>query len=389
MSATDHAFIRAFAERPAPDGPARPPHFDPTALTPTSVSVGNMQEAVSQYVTQPAALGAAALETIAARFREINDRVDAEPPPRTLPNVPGQAEPTERLPTMAEVRRHRYDTRQTDRRSEPHVDAHHFEGPRGGVAVTSDSQETTPGSQVPPGGLAATWEVDRFRWPDICTRLQSGAAARLTSVLRSVLHSAWRGQSVVAVTSFTRGEGDTTVALCLAQMAAACRVRAALVDGDWENPRIAAALGLDLEQGWEALSAKVGMSDVAIKSLEDDLFVLPLRPPARPQSTDLDQRAHEMLQTLSAAFELVILDAGPMFTASRRWFRPNMTPSVHTALVVRDVRNTDEHQVDDVCTRLSGAGIAGVAIVENFQQPSPDAPRANVLGPRTSPLPAV
>ena len=82
---------------------------------------------------------------------------------------------------------------------------------------------------------------------------------------------------------------------------------------------------------------------------------------------DSDGLEVSMLQELSENFELVIVDAGPIFTSAYRWFEATTSQAIHGALVVRDTRATDSHQLDDVCSRLNCTGIDEVAVVENFR----------------------
>ena len=74
-----------------------------------------------------------------------------------------------------------------------------------------------------------------------------------------------------------------------------------------------------------------------------------------------------MLERIANCFELVVLDAGPVFVAAHHWFSQPCVGKLGSALIVRDVRRTDTAQLDDVCCRLRGAGVANMSIVENFQ----------------------
>lgn len=212
-----------------------------------------------------------------------------------------------------------------------------------------------------------SWEVDRFRWPAVCDELMQDWTASLTSIVRSLVKEAWRGGNVVAVTQFARYEGASTLALCLARIAASFHIRVALVDGNSVNPDLGSSLGLGYEAGWEAIGEHVALEDTAIGSLEDRLVVLPLGPSvatAQPPSTSL---RHSVLARLASDFELVVVDTGPVFVAAHQWFAPPCAGTIGNALIVRDVRKTETAQLEDVCCRLRESGITNMSVVENFQ----------------------
>jgi Mrp family chromosome partitioning ATPase len=212
------------------------------------------------------------------------------------------------------------------------------------------------------------WEVDRFHWPPICEQLQRDWASPLTGIVRSVIREAWRGANVVAVTQFGRSEGSTTLALCLARIAASFHVRVAVVDGNRQNPDVALALGLKCESGWELTRSDRPLEEAAVGSVEDGLVVLPMIAPASEPSVAIESESRaDLLERLSGAFELVVLDAGPIFVAAHDWFSPPCVSKVGSALIVRDVRCTEAAQVEDVCCRLRGAGVGNMSVVENFQ----------------------
>lgn len=217
------------------------------------------------------------------------------------------------------------------------------------------------------------WEVDAFQWPEICHRLQGESVSGLSGLLRSVLHRAWRGRHVFALTSFSRGEGITTVTLCLAKLAAMFDVKVAIVDGNVPNPRIVDELGVATEFGWSDLAQNIPLAEIAIKSLEDNLVVVPLRPGHNPRECGtLQEQATATIAQLADAFELVLIDAGPMFHAAHLWLAPPTLATIHGGVVVRNMQLTAAEQMDDVCWRLQQANIRDVLVVENFQQSNRD-----------------
>jgi Mrp family chromosome partitioning ATPase len=216
--------------------------------------------------------------------------------------------------------------------------------------------------------FAPSWEVDQFNWPPVCSELQDCWVSPLNSVVRSVVRQAWQGGNIVAVTQAVRGEGSTTLALCLGRIASAFQIPVALIDGHRHNSGVAAALRLHFELGWDETSPNCPLEEAAIRSLQDGLVVLPIRPGDLRQDWEVpDDLRARMLDQLAASFELVIVDVGPMFVAAHEWFAGPLAGRISCALVVRDVRTTESAQTDDVCHRLRTAGVRNVSIIENFQ----------------------
>ena len=203
------------------------------------------------------------------------------------------------------------------------------------------------------------WEVDRFRWPDVCEQLHQKNTDRVTNIVRPLLHAAWRGRNVVGVTSFARGEGATTAALCMARTAASFNVPTVLVDGDTNQRAIGKMLGISFEQGWN--DKTIPLPEAAVGSTEDRLVVMP----AAEGTADIS-RTLCLVQELASRFELVIIDTGPIFTAAHHWFEQPICSMIHNAIVVQDIRSTAAEELDDVHSRLSKSGMLDVAIVENF-----------------------
>ncbi len=203
------------------------------------------------------------------------------------------------------------------------------------------------------------WEVDGFRWPSACERLYTKCADRITDVVRPLLHAAWRGRNVIGVTSFSRGEGATTAALCLARTAASFNVPTVLVDGDVHQHSIGEMLGISFNQGWN--NNDIPFEEAAVASTNDQLVVMP----AAEGTADIP-RTLKLVQELANQFEIVIVDTGPIFTAAHHWFEQPICSLMHNAIVVQDVRTTSDDQLEDVNSRLAKSGMLDVAIIENF-----------------------
>lgn len=237
--------------------------------------------------------------------------------------------------------------------------------------VPSETQAPThaaPTARPARQNFAPAWEVDAFQWPSVCGQLDTLRSQSLSNFVRAILADAWDGAKVVAVTQSGRGEGSTTLSMCLAKWAAMFTGRVALIDGDMMKPRVAQSLGLSFGHGWEETSTASPLTEAAVSSIADRLVVLPLGPKAGILAADPDrQLGRNVLQQLSNSFELVILDAGPMFDAAYNWFSDPCAAAIDSVLIVQDVRKTSAEQITDVRRRLCEHGLDRVSVVENFQ----------------------
>ncbi len=358
------------------------PNLKPSVLTPPSVSTQPSVLAQPSVSTQPSVLAqasAAILSPTNSQIQEAEAETASPPLPADNQETRNDAQNDKRTAQVEEngERPHRETSRAEVKQAwESRQVARAIAGPNTALPERVHETVKPPSADVatksdgfaPRARRAQTWhpqwEVDQFRWPEICVQLSQQASNGLAEIIRPVLSSAWRGENVVAVTSFDRDEGGSTVAMCLARMAASFRVPVALIDGDLENPTVGASLGMAYERGWNDTSLSMSLQEVAVSSLRDRVVVLPVNEHARDIDPSL---AAKMLDELSRNFELVVIDAGPIFTAAYRWFEKPICEQIHGTLIVRDVRNTTSHQIDDVCTRLESAGISQLAIVENFR----------------------
>lgn len=218
----------------------------------------------------------------------------------------------------------------------------------------------------PAGTIRPQWEVDEFRWPVVCDVLRDTSSHRLDDVVESMLTQAKLGNKIVAVTSFDRKEGRSTIAMSLARLAAQSNADVALVDGDLDEPSIASYLGVTFDTSWNHIDPKLPLGEAAIVSIKDRFVVFPAgHDTAFPERT-VRNNAGPLLATLADSFDIIFVDIGPIFTAAHRWLMPESNSQIRNALVVRDVRRTSVEQVDDACCRLVKSGVQNMAIIDNF-----------------------
>ena len=84
--------------------------------------------------------------------------------------------------------------------------------------------------------------------------------------------AAKQGCKTWAVTGLRRGEGRSTLGLCLARLASQTGARIALVDADFENPQLAELLGVGTQCDWHSVLAEgLPLAEAAIVCLADEL----------------------------------------------------------------------------------------------------------------------
>jgi Mrp family chromosome partitioning ATPase len=215
---------------------------------------------------------------------------------------------------------------------------------------------------------APLWEMDRFQWPKTCQKLLNDENGYLRQAGNKLLAAVQDGLKVLAVTGSRRGEGRSTLALCLARVAAEAGIQVALMDADFARPQLAGKIGLEIAFGWQdAALGKIPLSEAAVKSLADHITVMPLEPSAAGRALSLaDPRVTATIRAASATFELLILDLGPIGPGEELAFPPGERCPLDAAIVVRDLRFATAAESKAIGHRLQDAGIEAVGIAENF-----------------------
>jgi Mrp family chromosome partitioning ATPase len=238
--------------------------------------------------------------------------------------------------------------------------------------------ETEPNDEITPAGdepahsaakeAAPLWELDRFQWPKTCQRLFADEHSYLAHAGGKLLAAVQDGLKVLAITGSRRGEGRSTLALCLARSAAQAGIQVAVMDVDFARPQLASKIGLEIAFGWQdAALGKVPLSEAAVKSLADNITVLPLETSAAGRSLSLaDPRVTATVRAAAATFELLILDLGPIGPGEELVFPPGERCPLDAAIVVRDLRFATAAESEAIGRRLQDAGVEAVGIAENF-----------------------
>ncbi len=376
MKTTDQSFIRVYTQPPEDNGMKKSP-FSTSAAPPYDETTSRFfisQPPISQSVvgadtdiSLPEPEVVAVQGTFFAELPAPSEAMQEIPAERTSVRHL-RAEPS-RDDTTTGTKHYRADLRDTVMPPAPHLKSEKAESdpPARQTNQFATSQEDVSAKQNNPPGIRPQWEVDRFRWPVVCDVLRDTSAHRLEDVVESLISQTQRGDRIVAVTSFDRKEGRSTIAMCLARLAAKSKRNVALVDGDLDHPSIGLYLGVAFDTSWNRLDAKLPLGEAGIVSIADQFVVFPASQDSAFPEREVRAHSGPLLATLSESFELVFLDIGPMYTAAHRWLMPESQDLIKSALVVRDVRKTTMDQVDDVCCRLVKSGVQNMAIIDNFQ----------------------
>ena len=212
------------------------------------------------------------------------------------------------------------------------------------------------------------WEVDRFHWPRTCEKLLGEEDGYLATAGDKLLAAVQDGLRVLAITGTRRGEGRSTLALCLARAAARAGIEVAVMDADFRRPQLASKLGLETAFGWQdAALGKIPLSEAAIRSLADGITVMPLESaPGTRRLSLADARVTATIRAAAATFELLILDLGPIGQQEQLAFPHGEACPLDAAIVVRDLRFTSAEESEAVGEMLHAVGIEAVGVAENF-----------------------
>ncbi len=250
-----------------------------------------------------------------------------------------------------------------------------------GIATTdpwqsaADEPETAPSADGAIGPddkpFQPAFQVDSFAWPSGCARLGMVARNEMEQLAEGLMAGREAGQQVVAMSGCRRGDGCTTLLLCVARRLAERGLNVAIVDADFDNPLLARRLGLLPDAGWEeVLADRAAVEEVMIESVQDRLAVLPLCGslpcPGCPAQGLPDPVSS--LNQLRQHYDLVLVDLGEFgdrtgggdgsSRAVLRW--------IDAVVLVRDVRTTPQAELNRIRQRVEAAGLAEAGIAENF-----------------------
>jgi hypothetical protein len=133
-------------------------------------------------------------------------------------------------------------------------------------------------------------------------------------------------------------------------------------------------LGLAPQVGWDdSDETQTDPSGLLIESAADGLVLLPCRQPLVAALVDLPYHAARMVRTLRAAYDLVLVDTGPIDSPSVSWRRVWHRSLVDGVILVERAANTTDENGDAANPAespadqvLASAGIAWWGVAETF-----------------------
>lgn len=212
------------------------------------------------------------------------------------------------------------------------------------------------------------WEVDSLQWPSVCDKLMEHRAESMAQVAAHLKAACQDGLNILGVTSPSSGEGRTTVACCLARLAAAHGLNVVLIDLDLDHPTLCLQTNLEVEQDWrDCLDGDIALEEVAVHSIDDQLTLLPLKDRSdRSELLASDMGIADILRELSESFELVIVDACRMDSPGNVLTGLAAAQVFDAAIVVVDRRNSHQERIEHSVRALQQTGVGSIGIVDNF-----------------------
>ncbi len=212
------------------------------------------------------------------------------------------------------------------------------------------------------------WEVDRFLWPETVQKLLKDDKSYFMQAGAKLVAAAKDGLKTLAITGSRRGEGRSTLAMCLARCAAQSGISVAIIDADFQRPNLAGQIGLEIAYGWQdAASGKIPLAEAAVKSIADRVTVLPLETSTAATPLSLaDSNVTSIFRTAADTFDLVVIDLGPMAAGEEPLFPTGEASPFDAVIVLRDLRYATATESQAVARRLQASGVEAVGIAENY-----------------------
>jgi succinoglycan biosynthesis transport protein ExoP len=192
------------------------------------------------------------------------------------------------------------------------------------------------------------------------------AVADSVDSIRSAIMYGRNGKQIrsVLVTSAVGHEGKSTVASQLAVSLARADRRTLLIDADVRNPQQHAVFGLPPDRGFcDVLRGQVELEEVVQATPAEGLWILPS---GRCDATTLQMIAGQgfsaTIERLSAQFDFIILDSGPVLTGPEA-----MIYGQHVDAAVISTRRDVSRlpKIDEAYRRLQSVGVDVLGAVVN------------------------
>ena len=238
-------------------------------------------------------------------------------------------------------------------------------------SVEASVELATPKSELAeqsPSVFQPAWEVDVFQWPEIVEDLLRDQGAQLAQAGEQLRQAAADGLQVLGVTSTFRGEGRTSLAMCIARCVANAGANVVLVDMDADHPDLASALRVRPSVGWrEVINEQLPLEEAVIHFVDDGVSLVAIDSGTESQINLRDPQVGDFIEKLRREYDLVLLDCGPLVDESK-FLDEGANCPLNAAIVVRDLRTTSAEDCQRTVARLLMHGVEAVGIAENFNR---------------------
>lgn len=228
------------------------------------------------------------------------------------------------------------------------------------VTKAKEDPEQRSASKVP-------WKVASLHWPIITDRLLQDRSQTINQIGENISKLMTGDQNRLMVSSTSRGEGVTTIAVSIARWARSRRRQVLLIDADLQNASLTTEVGLDQGVNWlNTINNPSNVGDSIVQDQNTGLFLMPLAPMIDRSNlpSNIYQALGKMIEPISDCFELVVMDVGPTQQFLHETSRVDFVADL--ALLVNDVTKTNPNAFIETKSNLLSAGICKMIVAENF-----------------------
>ncbi|MDP3844802.1 MAG: polysaccharide biosynthesis tyrosine autokinase [Oxalobacteraceae bacterium] len=170
--------------------------------------------------------------------------------------------------------------------------------------------------------------------------------------------------NIVLITGATPGLGKTFVSANLAAIIATTGKRVLLIDADLRNGHLHQYFGLSRQDGLSnAISGKIPLEQVIHRGVIEHMdFISAGGLPANPSELLLHQNVGEMLQLLSARYDLILIDTTPILAVSDTLIIGAHAGAIY---IVTRAGVTTASEIQESMKRLRQAGLAAKGVLFN------------------------
>ncbi|MGB3533235.1 MAG: polysaccharide biosynthesis tyrosine autokinase [Microcoleaceae cyanobacterium] len=173
----------------------------------------------------------------------------------------------------------------------------------------------------------------------------------------------------LVISSAAFGDGKSTVAVHLAQIAAAMGRRVLLVDANFRHPKLHTDFNLSNQRGFsDAIASDLSLNE-AIQQVprEDNLFILTAgKVPPDPIKLLSSKKRQYLMEQFNAFFDLVIYDTPPLSGLADSHI---LSAHVDGTILVVKIDRTDRTQLTDALDELKISGSSVLGFVVNCVKP--------------------